>query len=194
MTIGTKLRDARTKCDFTQEKVAEELGVSRQTLSNWENDKTYPDILNLIKLSDLYRLTLDELVKGDLKMMKHLDDSTNTVKSNRRLSVITAAGFIILSLIMLVPEFFRGSDLGSGNVPGYRPFPVRISISGPFLSKLMLLVVIAAVIGLVVCLVRLHRRKKASGDIKWKTVISKKDAACLLALLLLLAGAFVVLW
>jgi len=196
MSISTKLRDARTERGFKQETVAEELGVSRQTLSNWENGKTYPDILNLIKLSDLYQLTLDELVKGDAKMIKHLDDSTNTVKSNRRLGIIAGAGFLILSLIMFIPEFFRGNDLGSGNVPPGMGggSGVALAISGPVLFKLMFLVVIAAIIGLVVYLIRLHRRKKTAGDVKWKTVISKKDILCLLVLLFLLVGAFVILW
>lgn len=196
VSVGIKLRDIRTERGFTQEKVAEELGVSRQTLSNWENEKTYPDILSLIKLSDLYQLTLDELVKGDAMMIKHLDDSTNTVRSNRRLSIITRAGFLILSLILFIPEFFRGNNLESGNVPAGMGggSGVALAISGPVLFKLMFLVVIAVVLGLVVYLVRLHRRRRTAGDVKWKAVISKKDVICLLALLILLVGAFVILW
>ena len=63
MNIGTKLQQARLQAKMTQEQVAEVLGVSRQTLSNWENEKTYPDIISVIKMSDLYAVSLDHLLK-----------------------------------------------------------------------------------------------------------------------------------
>ena len=52
MEIGKKLKDARMKSGFTQETVAEKLHVSRQTISNWENEKSYPDIISVIALSN----------------------------------------------------------------------------------------------------------------------------------------------
>ena len=85
MEIGKKLKDARIKSGMTQEAVAEEIQVSRQTISNWENEKSYPDIVSVIHLSDLYRISLDELLKGDTAMLKHLDESTNMVNSNKKL-------------------------------------------------------------------------------------------------------------
>mgnify|MGYP002226590752 FL=1 len=47
--------------------------VSRQTISNWENEKSFPDIVNVIKLSDLYNISLDQLLKGDEAMIEHLE-------------------------------------------------------------------------------------------------------------------------
>ena len=64
MEIGKKLKDARTKSGFTQETVAEKINVSRQTISNWENEKSYPDIISVIELSSLYSISLDDLLKG----------------------------------------------------------------------------------------------------------------------------------
>lgn len=58
MEIGKKLKDARMKSGFTQENVAEKINVSRQTISNWENEKSYPDIISVIALSDLYSTSL----------------------------------------------------------------------------------------------------------------------------------------
>ena len=72
MEIGKKLKDARMKSGFTQEMVAEKINVSRQTISNWENEKSYPDIISVIELSSLYSISLDDLLKGDEKMMEHL--------------------------------------------------------------------------------------------------------------------------
>ena len=53
MDIGTKIRNARSDAGLTQEKAAEALGVSRQTISNWENGRTYPDIVSVIKMSNV---------------------------------------------------------------------------------------------------------------------------------------------
>ena len=97
MKIGDKLKEARLKNNMTQEEVAEKIFVSRQSISNWENNKTYPDIGNVIALSDLYDVSLDELLKGSDNFMKHLEESTDLVKSNKKL-----IGLIILALIIVV--------------------------------------------------------------------------------------------
>lgn len=96
MEIGQKLREARTASGLSQENVAEKINVSRQTISNWENEKTYPDIISVIKLSDLYSISLDALLKGDQKMIEHLEENTNVVKSNRKL-----IGAIILNIVLI---------------------------------------------------------------------------------------------
>ena len=84
MELGRKLNAARAKSNLTQEQVAEKLFVSRQTISNWENEKTYPDIISVIELSNLYSISLDELLKEDKKMIQHLEESTNVVKSKEK--------------------------------------------------------------------------------------------------------------
>ena len=97
MEIGKKLKDARMRSGFTQESVAKKVNVSRQTISNWENEKSYPDIISVIELSNLYSISLDELLKGDEKMMEHLEESTNVVKSTRKL-----IGAILLNIITVI--------------------------------------------------------------------------------------------
>ena len=97
MEIGKKLKEARLNRDLTQEVIAEKLNVSRQTISNWENEKSYPDIISVIELSNLYSISLDDLLKGDERMMEHLEESTNVVKSNQKL-----IGAIILNIIMVI--------------------------------------------------------------------------------------------
>ena len=108
MEIGKKLKNARIKAGFTQEKAAEEIDVSRQTISNWENEKSYPDIISVIALSDLYSVSLDELLKGDQKMTEHLAESTNVVKSNKKLTGAILLNIILMILLialnMLLPE------------------------------------------------------------------------------------------
>lgn len=108
MEIGKKLKNARIEAGFTQEKAAEEIDVSRQTISNWENEKSYPDIISVIALSDLYSVSLDELLKGDQKMAEHLEESTNVVKSNKKLTGAILLNIVLMILLialnMLLPE------------------------------------------------------------------------------------------
>ena len=65
MDIGRKLQLARINAGLTQEQVAEALEVSRQTVSNWENDRTDPDIKSIVTISELYHVTLNQLLKDD---------------------------------------------------------------------------------------------------------------------------------
>ena len=108
MEIGKKLKNARIEAGLTQEKAAEKIDVSRQTISNWENEKSYPDIISVIALSDLYSVSLDELLQGDQKMAEHLEESTNVVKSNKKLTGAILLNIILMILLialnMLLPE------------------------------------------------------------------------------------------
>ena len=105
MEIGRKLKEARQMSGLTQENVAEKLNVSRQTISNWETEKFYPDILYVLQLSDLYQVSLDELLKGDERMIQHLEDSTNVVKSNQKilLAFICNICLLFLFFIFIIP-------------------------------------------------------------------------------------------
>ena len=117
MEIAKKIKTARIKVELTQEHVADELQVSRQTISNWENAKTYPDIISIIKLSDLYQISLDELLKGDDKMIEHLNKSTNIVSSNKKLicvaiiNIILFFGLVIFNTIISNNKYLLASVL-----------------------------------------------------------------------------------
>lgn len=70
MNIGNQIKFFRQRNHLSQEALAAKLYVSRQTISNWENDKSYPDIHNLLMLSSLFQVSLDNLVKGDIEIME----------------------------------------------------------------------------------------------------------------------------
>lgn len=105
MEIGQKLKDARVHSGLTQEVVAEKINVSRQTISNWENEKSYPDIISVIELSNLYCISLDDLLKGDSKMIEHLEESTNVVKSNKKLIGAISLNIIVVILLITLNMF-----------------------------------------------------------------------------------------
>jgi transcriptional regulator with XRE-family HTH domain len=65
MEIGQRLSRARTGAQLTQKQVAETLHVTRSTISNWENSRSYPDIASLVQLTTLYQMSLDQLIKED---------------------------------------------------------------------------------------------------------------------------------
>lgn len=73
MNLGNSLFHARKKCGFSQEEVAEKLGVSRQTVSKWESNETTPDIRQSKKMAVLYNMTLDELIEFDIDV-KEIQD------------------------------------------------------------------------------------------------------------------------
>lgn len=70
MEIGKQIKKYRMQMGFSQEELSEKIFVSRQTISNWENNKNYPDVKSLLLLSSLFDVSLDILVKGDLEEMK----------------------------------------------------------------------------------------------------------------------------
>ena len=73
MTFGKTLKERRSQLDRTQQEVAKKLYISRQTISNWENGKSYPDLDMLIKISDVYHVSIDSRLKGDQELKKSLD-------------------------------------------------------------------------------------------------------------------------
>ncbi|HFL5474022.1 TPA: helix-turn-helix domain-containing protein, partial [Streptococcus pyogenes] len=65
MEIGQQMIRYRKQQTLSQEELVEKVYVSRQSISNWENDKTYPDIHSLLLLSQIFQVSLDQLIKGD---------------------------------------------------------------------------------------------------------------------------------
>lgn len=117
MEIGSKLKNARNENGITQEQAAELLGVSRQTISNWENNKSYPDIISVIKMSDIYSVSLDHLLKEDKSMnqtyQEFLEESTNTVKAKKNLGkiILLSTYFIVWVVAMLIFGFITNPML-----------------------------------------------------------------------------------
>lgn len=85
MSLGSNLFQARKKSGFSQEEVAEKLGVSRQTISKWELGETLPDICQSKRMAELYHLTLDELIEFDpeLKEIERFIETADEEKQSR---------------------------------------------------------------------------------------------------------------
>ena len=86
---------------ISQEELAEKVYVSRQTVSNWETGKNYPDIHSVLLLSSVFNVSLDQLIKGDVEIMKTEIKETEIKKFNKTGSIY--AVFLILTVITFVP-------------------------------------------------------------------------------------------
>lgn len=138
MDIGNKLKNSRAKAGLTQETVAEKIGVSRQTISNWENNKSYPDIVSVINLSDLYSISFDEMLKEDMGMIKYLEESTNIVESRQKFSkTIQIIAYLVIWAISIIVFWIGGSldAMGYSLVVFYLVLPVTTFVISIFIGK-----------------------------------------------------------
>ncbi|BDZ29644.1 helix-turn-helix transcriptional regulator [Lactiplantibacillus sp. WILCCON 0030] len=122
--LATQLRAHRKAAHLSQAALAQQLYVSRQTISNWENGKSLPDIYSLIALSDLFEISLDDFIKGDVRMQKRLD-------TDQQLAPLFAAGTIFVSFLTVM-----------NNGPMSEPFSQRLRmglIIGQLLFSVFLL-------------------------------------------------------
>lgn len=87
--------------NLSQEELAEKVYVTRQTISNWENNKNYPDIHSLLLLSSLFNISLDQLIKGDIKIMKDEINKKGLKQFNQDGVVFTV--LLILSIVSVIP-------------------------------------------------------------------------------------------
>lgn len=111
MRIADKIKNARMQKGYTQEQVAENLFVSRQTISNWENGKSLPDILSIMRMSELYELSLDELMRGDRALLKKIEKDVRTAKAEKRIIKFAWISIVIGTILIILGEIFEGNPL-----------------------------------------------------------------------------------
>ena len=115
MELGNQIKKYRKQLNMSQDELAEKIYVTRQTISNWENEKNYPDVQSLLRLSNEFGVSLDELIKGDLEEMKETMKGYSATAEERKqfdrdgtiLSVLFFA-----TIIMPVPLATFGGWIG----------------------------------------------------------------------------------
>lgn len=105
MEISKCIKDARQNNNISQESLAEQLGVSRQTVSSWENGKSYPDLVSIIKMSDIFNISLDKMLKEDKNLVNNMQEKMDTVKSNKSIIFTILFAIIIFGGIYLIQTF-----------------------------------------------------------------------------------------
>lgn len=120
MDISNQIRTRRTAMGLSQDELAQRIHVSRQTISNWETDRTYPDVQSLLLMSNLFGTTIDVLVKGDLEMMKSAVENS----ANDDAAALSSLGRMMMAgtVVALIVGFagyalFKPWGLAAGLVP-----------------------------------------------------------------------------
>ncbi|MCI8545230.1 MAG: helix-turn-helix transcriptional regulator [Bacilli bacterium] len=99
MNLGEKIVKIRKDNEMSQDDLAEILNVARQTVSNWENSKNYPDIETLIELSDKFHISLDVLLKGDKEMVYKMDKKMKNAKIFKTVTLVLLLILLFVSVI-----------------------------------------------------------------------------------------------
>lgn len=103
MELGKQIRMYRQEAQMSQDELADRVYVTRQTISNWENDKSYPDVNSLVLLSEVFHISLDKLIKGDIEMMKDVIKKDDVLKLNRYGNI--SGWLMALCVIATAPMF-----------------------------------------------------------------------------------------
>ena len=99
MELGSQIKKYRNELSLSQDALAEKVYVSRQTISNWENGKSYPDVNSLVLLSEVFQTSIDNLIKGDVEVMKRQVRSEE-IREFKRLNTLY---FILFLTLMISP-------------------------------------------------------------------------------------------
>lgn len=101
MQVGNQIKKYRDQLHLSQEQLAEKIYVTRQTISNWETNKSYPDIHSLVLLSQIFNVSIDQLVKGDLEMMKYQIEKEEVNKFNK--NAVIYGALLLIAVLSFVP-------------------------------------------------------------------------------------------
>ena len=110
MDIGLQIKKFRQQQKISQEELALKIFVSRQTISNWETNKSCPDIKSLITLSNIFNVSLDNFIKEDIKEMREIVDKA-TIKKFNVISVVFLIELIVVA-ISAYPLFSIKGNIG----------------------------------------------------------------------------------
>lgn len=103
MEIGAQIKKYREAQGLSQEALAEKIFVTRQTISNWETGKSYPDVHSLMLLGGVFNVSIDQLVKEDIDIMKKEINHAKVREFNRLGRVFSI--LFVFSLLAFIPLF-----------------------------------------------------------------------------------------
>lgn len=107
MSLGENLQFLRKRNDITQEQLAEKLDVSRQSVSKWESDTTYPEMDKLIQLTQMFHCSMDDLLQKDISLL-YVEDKTNYDKHMNFFSKMVTLGVTLILLGVTIMVFLEG--------------------------------------------------------------------------------------
>lgn len=171
MEIGNKINQLRKLSGMTQEQLAEKLNVSRQTISKWESDSTSPDLESIVKISRIFHVSLDDLLKeGEAGVANKIDEQITLEDlmkinlHNRKMTLLLISGliFIMVSILNFAYVIALQSTTLSTQYMLYRYIVTGQYENAPIdYMRLMIPSIIAAAIGVILFIsYTIERRKK----------------------------------
>lgn len=121
MELGNQIKKYRSEIQMSQEQLADRVYVSRQTISNWENEKSYPDVNSLILLSEVFQTSIDNLIKGDIAIMKEKINEQEIQKLNYYGNIFSV--HFVIAILSAAPLFIRLEQLA------FIPFGIIFAIT-----------------------------------------------------------------
>lgn len=115
MELGKNITKIRKQNNLTQADFAEKYYVTRQTISNWENGKSYPDLETLVKISDDFNISLDILLKEDNKMIKDISKKQKDYKLFKIFIIILNIIGILCLLYFSIPYLMHDNSINNIN-------------------------------------------------------------------------------
>ena len=116
MELGGQIRKRRQALGLTQDELAERVYATRQSVSNWENGRTCPDVQSLLLLAQAFSVTLDDLVKGDIAEMKKQIDDGEKAAFRRDSNIFTALFIAMIVTCVPLAELWRWWGLAAWSV------------------------------------------------------------------------------
>lgn len=104
MELGNQIKEKQTEMSLSQDELADKIYVTRQTISNWENNKNYSDIHSLVLLGTLFEVTVEQLIKGDITIIKEEIKKEDIKKFNKESQIFSILFF--LTIILIAPLFY----------------------------------------------------------------------------------------
>ena len=133
--FSTQIKARRKQLELTQAEVANQLYITRQTISNWEQGKSYPDLTTLVKLSDLYQISLDSLLKEDTNLKYYLEQG----KAYNAFSVLRGLITILYGLfLLLIGEVNYNSSITQFCIWGFTIIFLIAILYGEYISPFFL--------------------------------------------------------
>ena len=110
--LGNQMKKYRGELSLSQDALAEKIYVSRQTISNWETGKSYPDVNSLIRMSEVFGISVDSLLKGDVEEMKKIINEDDINEFTKLSWIFTLMFFAVLITPVPLAKFLGLWGLG----------------------------------------------------------------------------------